>query len=149
MKESIPRHAREVTDNLIKSEEKSIQSIQAKLAETTQDISKMEKTIKALESKKSTMAVGLKFGESFTAQYRCQNLIEVEVKTDKGAWTFTLTDNRANMDNHNPTDREKKEQKSLPKSSKSCRALSTEWRKILWSARNGHSRSLWGFYPSK
>ncbi|GAA8089926.1 hypothetical protein HpDR117_30080 [Helicobacter pylori] len=47
MKESIPRHAREVTDNLIKSEKKSIQSIQAKLAETTQDISKMEKTIKA------------------------------------------------------------------------------------------------------
>ncbi|GHR44679.1 hypothetical protein VN1261_14830 [Helicobacter pylori] len=40
MKESIPRHAREVTDNLIKSEEKSIQSIQAKLAKTTQDISK-------------------------------------------------------------------------------------------------------------
>lgn len=90
MKESIPRHAREVTDNLIKSEEKSIQSIQAKLAETTQDISKMEKTIKALESKKSTMAVGLKFGESFTAQYRCQNLIEVKVKTDKGAWTFNF-----------------------------------------------------------
>ncbi|BDA04147.1 hypothetical protein OHP003_14220 [Helicobacter pylori] len=88
MKESIPRHAREVTDNLIKSEEKSIQSIQTKLDETTQDISKMEKTIKALESKKSTMAVGLKFGESFTAQYECQNLIEVEVKTDKGAWTF-------------------------------------------------------------
>ncbi len=90
MKESIPRHAREVTDNLIKSEEKSIQSIQAKLAETTQDISKIEKTIKALESKKSTMAVGLKFGESFTAQYRCQNLIEVKVKTDKGAWTFNF-----------------------------------------------------------
>ncbi|GAA6932542.1 hypothetical protein HpHUE38_14990 [Helicobacter pylori] len=30
----------------------------------------------------------LKFGESFTVQYECQNLIEVEVKTDKGAWTF-------------------------------------------------------------
>ncbi len=113
MKESIPRHAREVTDNLIKSEEKSIQSIQAKLAETTQDISKMEKTIKALESKKSTMAVGLKFGESFTAQYRCQNLIEIEVKTDKGAGLLTLTDNRANMDNHNPTSKEKERAKIL------------------------------------
>ncbi|GAA7641334.1 hypothetical protein JP0138_14300 [Helicobacter pylori] len=50
----------------------------------------MEKTIKALESKKSTMAVGLKFVESFTAQYECQNLIEVKVKTDKGAWTFNF-----------------------------------------------------------
>lgn len=90
LKEAIPRHAREVTDDLIKSEEKSIQAIQTKLAETTQDINKMEKTIKALESKKSTMAVGLKFGESFTTQYRCQNLIEVEVKTDKGSWTFNF-----------------------------------------------------------
>ncbi|GAA7999780.1 hypothetical protein HpMS54_14550 [Helicobacter pylori] len=50
----------------------------------------MEKTIKALESKKSTMAVGLKFGESFTAQYECQNLIEVKVKTDKDTWTFNF-----------------------------------------------------------
>ncbi|GAA7167108.1 hypothetical protein ID0405_13580 [Helicobacter pylori] len=32
----------------------------------------------------------LKFGESFTAQYRCQNLIEVKVKTDKGTWTFNF-----------------------------------------------------------
>ncbi|GHP25187.1 hypothetical protein VN1175_14140 [Helicobacter pylori] len=90
LKEAIPRHAREVADNLIKSEEESIQAIQTKLAETTQDINKMEKTIKALESKKSTMAMDLKFGESFTAQYECQNLIEVEVKTDKGAWTFNF-----------------------------------------------------------
>lgn len=110
MKESIPRHAREVTDNLIKSEEKSIQTIQTKLDETTQDISKMEKTIKALESKKSTMAVGLKFGESFTAQYRCQNLIEVKVKTDKDAWTFNF--NRQTLDN-TPTEREKERAKIL------------------------------------
>ncbi|WP_202145755.1 hypothetical protein [Helicobacter pylori] len=92
LKEAIPRHAREVADNLIESEEKSIQAIQAKLAETNKVTNKMEKTIKALESKKSTMAVDLKFGESFTAQYRCQNLIEVEVKTDKGSWTFNFNE---------------------------------------------------------
>ncbi len=86
LKEAIPRHAKEVTDKLISSEEKSIQAIQAKLAE----ISKMEKIIKDLESKKNTMAVDLKFGESFTTQYRCQNLIEVGVKTDKGTWTFNF-----------------------------------------------------------
>ncbi|MFP6053209.1 hypothetical protein ACLF9H_07395 [Helicobacter pylori] len=86
LKEAIPRHAKEVTDKLISSEEKSIQAIQAKLAE----ISKMEKIIKDLESKKNTMAVDLKFGESFTTQYRCQNLTEVGVKTDKGTWTFNF-----------------------------------------------------------
>ncbi|WP_049769249.1 hypothetical protein [Helicobacter pylori] len=86
LKEAIPRHAKEVTDKLISSEEKPIQAIQAKLAE----ISKMEKIIKDLESKKNTMAVDLKFGESFTTQYRCQNLIEVGVKTDKGTWTFNF-----------------------------------------------------------
>ncbi|GAA8254062.1 hypothetical protein HpNP104_14940 [Helicobacter pylori] len=32
----------------------------------------------------------LKFGESFTAHYKCQNLIEVEVKTNKGSWTFNF-----------------------------------------------------------
>ncbi|MFP6155439.1 hypothetical protein ACLGAS_07030 [Helicobacter pylori] len=32
----------------------------------------------------------LKFGESFTVHYKCQNLIEVGVKTDKGAWTFNF-----------------------------------------------------------
>ncbi len=46
------------------------------------------------------------------------------------------------MDNHNPTDREKGRAKILIEELKSCRVLSTEWRKILWSARNGHSRSL-------
>lgn len=52
----------------------------------------MEKLIKDLESKKNTMAVDLKFGETFTAHYnyKCQNLIEVEVKTNKGAWTFNF-----------------------------------------------------------
>ncbi|MGL2629961.1 hypothetical protein ACQJ6S_07040 [Helicobacter pylori] len=52
----------------------------------------MEKLIKDLESKKNTMAVDLKFGETFTAHYnyKCQNLIEVEVKTDKGTWTFNF-----------------------------------------------------------
>ncbi len=90
LKEAIPRHAKEVTEKLISSEEKSIKAIQVKLAETTQDISKMEKTIKALESKKNTMTVDLKFGETFTAHYKCQNLIEVKVKTDKGSWTFNF-----------------------------------------------------------
>ncbi|MGL2374420.1 hypothetical protein E5L23_06815 [Helicobacter pylori] len=90
LKEAIPRHAKEVTDKLISSEEKSIKAIQAKLTKTTQDISKMEKIIKDLESKKNTLSVYLKFGESFTAHYKCQNLIEVGVKTDKGAWTFNF-----------------------------------------------------------
>ncbi len=83
LKEAIPRHAKEITDKLIASEKKSIQTKIAK-------INKMEKIIKDLKSKKNTMAVDLKFGESFTARYNCQNLIEVEVKTDKGAWTFNF-----------------------------------------------------------
>ncbi|WP_120871205.1 hypothetical protein [Helicobacter pylori] len=90
LKEAIPRHAKEVTDKMISSEEKSIKANQVKLTEATQDIDKMEKIIKDLESKKNTMAVDLKFGETFTAHYKCQNLIEVEVKTDKGAWTFNF-----------------------------------------------------------
>ncbi|MFP6231715.1 hypothetical protein ACLGDE_07745 [Helicobacter pylori] len=90
LKEAIPRHAKEDTEKLISLEEESIQAIQAELTETTQDISKMEKIIKDLESKKNTMAVDLKFGESFTTQYRCQNLIEIGVKTDKGSWTFNF-----------------------------------------------------------
>ncbi|EMG91850.1 hypothetical protein HMPREF1408_00248 [Helicobacter pylori GAM245Ai] len=90
LKEAIPRHAREIAEKLISSEEESIQAIQAKLTETTQDISKMEKIIKDLESKKNTLSVYLKFGESFTAHYKCQNLIEVGVKTNKGSWTFNF-----------------------------------------------------------
>lgn len=90
LKESIPRHAKEYTDKRISSEEKSIKANQVELTEATQGIDKMEKAIKDLESKKNTMAVDLKFGESFTAHYKCQNLIEVGVKTDKGAWTFNF-----------------------------------------------------------
>ncbi|MGL2532494.1 hypothetical protein ACOWOS_08110 [Helicobacter pylori] len=90
LKEAIPRHAKEVTDKMISSEEKSIKANQVKLTEATQDIDKMEKLIKELESKKNTLSVYLKFGESFTAHYKCQNLIEVGVKTDKGAWTFNF-----------------------------------------------------------
>ncbi len=92
LKEAIPRHAKEYTEKQISSEEKSIKANQIKLTEATQNIDKMEKIIKDLESKKNTMAVDLKFGETFTAHYnhKCQNLIEVEVKTDKGAWTFNF-----------------------------------------------------------
>ncbi len=90
LKEVIPRQAKEVTDKMISSEEKSIKANQVKLTEATQDIDKMEKAIKDLESKKNTLSVYLKFGESFTAHYKCQNLIEVGVKTDKGAWTFNF-----------------------------------------------------------
>ncbi len=90
LKEAIPRHAKEITDKLISSEEKSIKANQVKLTEATQNIDKMEKIIKNLERKKNTMAVDLKFGETFTAHYKCQNLIEVEIKTDKGAWTFNF-----------------------------------------------------------
>ncbi|MCQ2760992.1 hypothetical protein JT212_07625 [Helicobacter pylori] len=90
LKEAIPRHAKEVTDKMISSEEKSIKANQVKLTEATQDIDKMEKLIKDLESKKNTLSVYLKFGESFTAHYKCQNLIEVGVKTDKGTWTFNF-----------------------------------------------------------
>lgn len=92
LKEAIPRHAKEVTDKMISSEEKSIKANQVKLTEAKQDIDKMEKLIKDLESKKNTMVVDLKFGETFTAHYnyKCQNLIEVGVKTNKGAWTFNF-----------------------------------------------------------
>ncbi|WP_367702311.1 hypothetical protein E5P61_07735 [Helicobacter pylori] len=90
LKEAIPRHAKEVTDKMISSEEKSIKANQVKLTEATQDIDKMEKAIKDLESKKNTLSVDLKFGETFTAHYKCQNLIEVGVKTDKGSWTFNF-----------------------------------------------------------
>ncbi|GAA8117319.1 hypothetical protein NP0089_13340 [Helicobacter pylori] len=90
LKEAILRHAKETADKLISSEEKSIKANQVKLTEATQGIDKMEKIIKNLESKKSTLSVALKFGESFTAHYKCQNLIEVGVKTDKGTWTFNF-----------------------------------------------------------
>ncbi len=90
LKEAIPRHAKEDTDKLISSEEKSIKANQVELTEATQGIDKMEKTIKDLESKKNTMEVDLKFGETFTAHYKCQNLIEVGVKTNKGSWTFNF-----------------------------------------------------------
>ncbi len=90
LKEAIPRHAKETADKLISSEEKSIKANQVKLTEATQDIDKMEKIIKDLESKNGTLSVDLKFGETFTAHYKCQNLIEVEVKTNKGAWTFNF-----------------------------------------------------------
>ncbi|MEJ8613021.1 hypothetical protein MMN28_07600 [Helicobacter pylori] len=90
LKEAIPRHAKEITDKMISSEEKSIKANQVELTEATQGIDKMEKIIKDLESKKNTMVVDLKFGETFTAHYKCQNLIEVGVKTDKGAWTFNF-----------------------------------------------------------
>ncbi|MBH0253690.1 hypothetical protein ACQJ51_06735 [Helicobacter pylori] len=90
LKKAIPRQAKEDTDERISSEEKSIKAIQVKLTEAMQNIDKMEKLIKDLESKKNTMVVDLKFGETFTAHYKCQNLIEVGVKTDKGAWTFNF-----------------------------------------------------------
>lgn len=90
LKEVIPRQAKEDTEKHISSEEKSIKANQVELTEATQDIDKMEKAIKDLESKKNTLSVYLKFGETFTADYECQNLIEVEVKTDKGAWTFNF-----------------------------------------------------------
>ncbi|GAA8139614.1 hypothetical protein HpDR134_13270 [Helicobacter pylori] len=89
LKEAIPRQAKEDTDKMISSEEKSIKANQVELTEATQGIDKMEK-IKDLEGKKNTMEVDLKFGETFTAHYKCQNLIEVGVKTDKGAWTFNF-----------------------------------------------------------
>ncbi|EMH38221.1 hypothetical protein HMPREF1427_00638 [Helicobacter pylori GAM83Bi] len=90
LKEAIPRQAKEITERMISSEEKSIKANQVELTEATQGIDKMEKTIKDLESKKNTMEVDLKFGETFTAHYKCQNLIEVGVKTNKGAWTFNF-----------------------------------------------------------
>ncbi len=90
LKEAIPRQAKEDTDKMISSEEKSIKANQVELTEATQNIDKMEKIIKDLESKKNTLSVDLKFGESFTAHYKCQNLIEVGVKTNKGSWTFNF-----------------------------------------------------------
>ncbi|WQV28417.1 hypothetical protein KVL44_07525 [Helicobacter pylori] len=90
LKEAIPRQTKEDTDKMISSEEKSIKANQVELTEATQGIDKMEKTIKDLEGKKNTMEVDLKFGETFTAHYKCQNLIEVGVKTDKGSWTFNF-----------------------------------------------------------
>ncbi len=90
LKEAIPRHAKETADKLISSEEESIKANQVKLTEATQNIDKMEKIIKDLESKNGTLSVDLKFGETFTAHYKCQNLIEVEVKTNKGTWTFNF-----------------------------------------------------------
>ncbi|WP_033622571.1 hypothetical protein [Helicobacter pylori] len=90
LKEAIPRQAKEDTDKMISSEEKSIKANQVELTEATQGIDKMEKTIKDLESKKNTMEVDLKFGETFTAHYKCQNLIEVGVKTNKDTWTFNF-----------------------------------------------------------
>ncbi len=90
LKEVIPRQAKEYTEKQISSEEKSIKANQVKLTEATQDIDKMEKLIKDLESKKNTLSVYLKFGETFTAHYKCQNLIEVGVKTDKGTWTLSF-----------------------------------------------------------
>ncbi|WP_231260414.1 hypothetical protein [Helicobacter pylori] len=90
LKEDTLELAEGTTGEKIRSEEKSIKANQVKLTETKQDIDKMEKIIKNLERKKNTMAVDLKFGETFTADYECQNLIEVEVKTDKGAWTFNF-----------------------------------------------------------
>ncbi|GAA9168319.1 hypothetical protein HpHA187_14090 [Helicobacter pylori] len=54
-------------------------------------VANIENKISQLEQKGVMMEPQtLKFGESFTAQYRCQNLIEVKVKTDKGAWTFNF-----------------------------------------------------------
>ncbi|GAA7153762.1 hypothetical protein ID0623_13650 [Helicobacter pylori] len=54
-------------------------------------VANIENKISQLEQKGVMMeSQTLKFGESFTAQYRCQNLIEVEVKTDKGVWTFNF-----------------------------------------------------------
>ncbi|WP_121054723.1 hypothetical protein [Helicobacter pylori] len=92
LKEDTLELAEGTTGEKIRSEEKSIKANQVKLTETKQDIDKMEKIIKNLERKKNTMAVGLRFGETFTAHYnyKCQNLIEVEVKTNKGAWTFSF-----------------------------------------------------------
>ncbi len=90
LKEAIPRQTKEDTDKMISSEEKSIKANQVELTEATQGIDKMEKTIKDLEGKKNTMEVDLKFGETFTAHYKCQNLIEVGVKTNKGTWTFNF-----------------------------------------------------------
>ncbi|WJI99842.1 hypothetical protein QAP05_00125 [Helicobacter pylori] len=90
LKEDTLELAEGTTGEKIRSEEKSIKANQVKLTETKQDIDKMEKIIKNLERKKNTMAVDLKFGETFTADYECQNLIEVGVKTDKGAWTFNF-----------------------------------------------------------
>ncbi|GAA8320830.1 hypothetical protein HpNP138_15020 [Helicobacter pylori] len=90
LKEDTLELAEGTTGEKIRSEEKSIKANQVKLTEATQGIDKMEKIIKDLESKKNTMAVGLRFGETFTAHYKCQNLIEVEVKTNKGTWTFNF-----------------------------------------------------------
>ncbi|GAA7483991.1 hypothetical protein HpBHB17_14990 [Helicobacter pylori] len=90
LKEDTLELAEGTTGEKIRSEEKSIKANQVKLTETKQDIDKMEKIIKNLERKKNTMAVDLKFGETFTANYECQNLIEVGVKTNKGAWTFNF-----------------------------------------------------------
>ncbi|MGL2647440.1 hypothetical protein ACQJ6V_07455 [Helicobacter pylori] len=75
LKEAIPRHAKEVTDKMISSEEKSIKANQVKLTEATQNIDKMEKLIKDLESKKNTLSVYLKFGESFMSK-KLFNLIK-------------------------------------------------------------------------
>ncbi|WP_120906586.1 hypothetical protein [Helicobacter pylori] len=90
LKEAIPRHAKEITDKLISSEEKSIKANQVKLTEATQNINKMEKAIKDLESKKNTMVVDLKFGESLEGISRGCDIIEAEIQTDKGAWTFNF-----------------------------------------------------------
>ncbi|WP_232261507.1 hypothetical protein [Helicobacter pylori] len=59
LKEVVPRHAKEITDKMISFEEKSIKANQVKLTEATQDIDKMEKLIKDLESKKNTLSVDL------------------------------------------------------------------------------------------
>ncbi|EMH02592.1 hypothetical protein HMPREF1406_01033 [Helicobacter pylori GAM239Bi] len=43
MKEAIPRHAKEITERMISSEEKSIKANQVKLTEATQNIDKKAK----------------------------------------------------------------------------------------------------------
>ncbi len=55
------------------------------------ELANIENKISQLKSKGVMMELQtLKFGETFTAHYKCQNLIEVEVKTNKGAWTFNF-----------------------------------------------------------
>lgn len=90
LKEVIPRQAKEDTEKQISSEEKSIKANQVKLTEATQDIDKMEKAIKDLESKKNTLSVYLKFGESLKGISQGCNIIEAEIQTNKGSWTFNF-----------------------------------------------------------
>ncbi len=90
----------------------------------------------------------LKFGEKIEGISQGCDIIEAKkTRPTKALGLLILTDNRANMDNHNPTEREKERAKILAEELKIFQGVTNKMAQNSWSVKINSRARCGGFIP--